>query len=237
MNNKRKYIGISNRIPFVVLEYAIADYLKTGVVNSQDYLSYIKEYTKGDNRAKKTLNHVNSILKKNRDLLKLLSKELKNDFTILSINDRRALILCLFSLTFPIAYDILNSFAVGFKVQEHISKRVIIEKIGSIYGSNRSMYIGLDESMPTIIDSMTLERVKTGIFKKGISLQISNSLIAEIIIFTDLKLSASKTILKDDLEHKPWYMFFDISIIQPDKLKSIICFKDSAVGKGYLTIR
>lgn len=237
MNNKGKYIGISNRIPTIVLEYAISSYLKTGVVNAHDYLSYIKEFTKGDNRAKKTMGHVTAIINKNSDLLQLFPKEIKNDFTSLPKSDRSALLLCLFSLTFPIAYDILNSFAVGFKVQEYISKRVIIEKIGSIYGSNRSMHIGLDESMPTIIDSNTIERVKSGIFKKGNSLKITNALIAEIIIYTDLKLSTSKSILIDDLEHRPWFIYFDISIIQPNKLSNIIKFKDSAVGKGYLTIK
>ena len=65
MSSKGKYIGISNRIPFVVLEYAIADFISTGQVNTPSYLKYILEFTKGENRAKKTLSHLVSIINKN----------------------------------------------------------------------------------------------------------------------------------------------------------------------------
>ena len=148
MNSKGKYIGISNRIPLVVLEYALGDYISTGKVDSHDYLKYILEFTKGENRAKKTLSHLVSIINKNSILLKSLSKQLKGNFQNLSDNDRKAVMICLFALTFPIANEILIAFSVSFKVQDLISKRVILEKMGAMYGSNRSMHIGVDESIP-----------------------------------------------------------------------------------------
>ena len=123
MSSKGKYIGINNRIPFVVLEYAIADFISTGQVNTPSYLKYILEFTKGENRAKKTLSHLVSIINKNTSLINLLAKQSKGDFQTLSISDRRAFLICLYSLTFPIVYDILNAFSIGFKFIISISTR------------------------------------------------------------------------------------------------------------------
>jgi len=190
MSSKGKYIGINNRIPFVVLEYAIADFISTGQVNTPSYLKYILEFTKGENRAKKTLSHLVSIINKNTSLINLLAKQTKGDFQTLSLSDRRAFLICLYSLTFPIVYDILNAFSIGFKVQEKISKRVIIEKIGAIYGSNRAMHIGIDETIPLFLDCGIISRSKRGMYVKGQILKTTNQLISELIIYVNIKLSS-----------------------------------------------
>ena len=237
MNIKGKYIGISNRIPINLLEYAISHYVRTGKVDSAEYLNFVKEYTKGENRAKKTLTHITTIINKNSSTLDLISKKCKNDFTFFSEKDRKAILLCIYSLAFPIAYDILNGFAVGFKVQEIISKRVILEKIGSIYGSNRSMHIAVDETLPIFLEAGIIERIKTGIYKKSKPIQVNNQTVIELVIYTDLKLSSTKSILVDDLEYKPWYGYFDLSHCSPENYNILISLKDSAIGKGYLTLK
>ncbi len=195
MSSKGKYIGISNRIPLIVLEYAVIDYISTGKVNSPDYLKYIHEFTKGENRAKKTQSHLVSIINKNTNLLNLLAKQLKGNFLSLSKNDQKAVLISLYSLAFPIAYDILLAFSVGFKVQDVISKRVILEKMGALYGSNRSMHIGVDETIPLFLECGIISRQKNGIFAKGLKLKISNNFVSELIIYSNIKLSGSKSIL------------------------------------------
>jgi hypothetical protein len=60
--------------------------------------------------------------------------------------------------------------------------------------------------------------------------------VVELIIFTDIKLSGSKSILIDELSFKPWYGYFEISSSLVDKFNLLITKKDSAVGKGYLTL-
>ncbi len=236
MISKGKYIGISNRIPLVVLEFAIGDYLSSGTVNSQAYLSYILEFTKGENRAKKSLSHLVSIITKNTNLLNQLSKHTKGNFRSLCDNDQKAVLISLYSLTFPIAYDILLAFSVGFKVQEIISKRVILEKMGALYGSNRSMHIGVDETIPLFLDCGIIERTKRGIFKNNCKLKIENSFVSEIIIFTEIKLSGSKSILLDDINFKPWFLFFTLKENEILAINHLISKKDSSIGKGYLTI-
>ncbi|MBP6046022.1 MAG: hypothetical protein KA530_02960 [Ferruginibacter sp.] len=236
MSSKGKYIGISNRIPLVVLEYAVSDYIGTGKVNSQDYLKYILEFTKGENRAKKSLSHLTSIITKNGNLLNQLAKHTKGDFQSLSDNDRKAVLICLFALTFPIANEILIAFSVGFKVQEVISKRVILEKMGAMYGSNRSMHIGVDETIPLFLECGILIRQKIGIYAKGINLKITNNFVSELIIYANIKLSGSKSILVDELNFKPWYSYFEISNVANNNFTQLLSKKDSTVGKGYITI-
>jgi hypothetical protein len=183
MSSKGKYIGISNRIPLVVLEYAVSDYISTGQVNAPAYFKYIQEFTKGENRAKKTLSHLVAIINKNTNLINQLAKHIKGNFLSLSENDRRAVLISLYALTFPIAYDILLAFSVGFKVQEVISKRVVLEKMGALYGSNRSMHIGVDETIPLFLDCGIITRQKIGIYAKGLTLKISNNFVSELIIY------------------------------------------------------
>ena len=186
---------------------------------------------------KKTLSHLVSIINKNSILLKSLSKQLKGNFQNLSDNDRKAVMICLFALTFPIANEILIAFSVSFKVQDLISKRVILEKMGAMYGSNRSMHIGVDESIPFFLECGILKRQKIGIYARGINLKITNSFVTEMIIYANIKLSASKSILVDELSFKPWYSYFDISNLSSDNFNQLLAKKDSAVGMGYLTIK
>lgn len=237
MSSKGKYIGISNRIPLVVMEYAIADYISTGQVNAPAYFKYIQEFTKGENRAKKTLSHLVSIISKNSNVISQLAKQIKGDFLTLSDNDRRAVLICLYSLTFPIAYDILLAFSAGFKVQEVISKRVVLEKMGALYGSNRSMHIGVDETIPLFLDCGIITRKKIGIYAKGLTLKITNNFVSELIIYSNIKLSGSKSILVDELNFKPWYSYFGISNMAYNNFTQLLSKKDSAVGKGYITIK
>ncbi len=234
MSNKGKFIGISNRIPLVVMEYAIADYISTGQVDAPAYFKYILEFTKGENRAKKTLSHLVTIINKNTTLINQLAKQIKGDFLSLSENDRKAVLISLYSLTFPIAYDILLAFSLGFKVQEVISKRVILEKMGALYGSNRSMHIGIDETIPLFLDCGIITRKKIGIYSKGLTMKITNNFVSELIVFSNIKLSGSKTILVDEMNFKPWYSYFEISSIANINFTYLLSMKDSAVGKGYI---
>jgi len=237
MSSKGNYIGISNRIPLVVLEYAVSDYISTGQVNAPAYFKYIQEFTKGENRAKKSLSHLVLIINKNSKLINQLAEQMNGDFHSLSENDRRAVLISLYALTFPIAYNILLTFSAAFKVQEVISKRVVLEKMGALYGSNRSMHIGVDETIPLFLDCGIISRQKIGIYAKGLTLKITNNFVAELIIYSNIKLSGSKSILVDELNFKPWYSYFEIQNAKSINFSQLLSKKDSAVGKGYITIK
>ena len=121
-------------------------------------------------------------------------------------------------------------------MQEVISKRVVLEKMGALYGSNRSMHIGVDETIPLFLDSGIITRQKIGIYAKGLTLKITNNFVSELIIYSNKKLSGSKSILVDELNFKPWYSYFEIANGTNINFNQLLSKKDSAVGKGYITI-
>jgi len=237
MSNKGKYIGIESRVQYEILEAAIYDYLSSGTLDKAKRLSHIKQYNKGDNRAGKILKHITVLLAKNAALLEKLSKKItSDDFAQLNTSDRKGIILCLFCNSFPITYDILSGFAQTFKVQDIVSKEVIVRKIGAMYGSNRSMQIAITEIIPLLIECGIINRNKVGIYSMASRLVISNKFVTELVIYTDVKLSGSKSILIDELGYKPWYSYFDILSLSPANFGRLLTKKDSAIGRGYLTI-
>ena len=69
------------------------------------------------------------------------------------------------------------------------------------------------------------------------NLEVKNKFISELVIYTDIKLSGSKSILVDNLNFKPWFSYFEIALSKSVQNGVLIHKKDSSVGKGYLTIR
>jgi hypothetical protein len=237
MKSKVKYIGIESRVQYEVLEAAIYDYLANGSLDKEKCLSHIKQFTKGENRAGKILKHITVLLNKNGPILNVLSKKTSaEEFSRLNISDRKSIILCLFCNSFPITYDILIGLAQAFKVQDILSKEVIVQKIGVLYGSNRSMYIAITEIIPLLIELGLIKRFKMGIYSPGLKLQITNELCKDLIIFTDIKLSGSKFILLDELEFKSWFSYFNLSGLSVDNFRSFLSKKESLVGNGYIYI-
>lgn len=237
MSNKGKYIGIESRIQYEILEAAIYDYLCNGNLDKEKCLSHIKQFTHGENRAGKILKHITVLLTKNHALLEVVPKNQRTEFYQLSIADRKAMILSVFCCSFPITYDILTILAQAFKVQEKVSKEVIVQKIGAIYGGNRAMHIAITEIMPFLIECGIIQRIKMGIYSLASKLVISNKFISELIIYTDIKLSGSKFLLIDELNFKPWYSYFNYSESLLKNYVYLLTKKESAVGRGYLTIK
>jgi len=237
MSSNRKYIGLNQRIPFEVLDSAIHSYLATSSIDKDHIFRRMQEYTSGTNRANKATTYVIQILSRQQDLLDQLVKTCK-DFSCdsLKVDDRKALCLCLISLTYPIAYDLLSALSQGLKVQSQINKKFISEKVMSIYGSNRTVDVAIDALLPMLIELSTIKRDKISIYSIASKLTITNKFVSELIVYTDIRLSGSKSILIDDLSYKPWYSYFEFSSMELKFFNILLSKKDSAVGKGYLTI-
>lgn len=237
MKSKGKYIGLNQRIPFEVLDSAIHFYLTNGTVEKDFVFQRMLEFTKGENRANKASNYVIQIIKRQSHLLIQLRKELKDvDYSSLSTDNRKSICLCLICLTYPIAYDLLIALAQGFKVQPQISKQFINEKVKTIYGSNRTVDVAIDALLPMIIELNTINRVKMSLYSISDKLTVTNKFVAELIIYTDIKLTGSKSCLIEDLSVRPWYLYFVISDLTIYNYSTLIVKKDSEIGRGYFTI-
>jgi hypothetical protein len=237
MSSKGKYIGLNQRIPFEVLDSAIHFYLENGAVDRNYIFQRIQEFNAGINRAKKATAYVLQILSRQKLLLDQLKKAIGDTpFGSLRIDDRKAVCLCLISLTYPITYDLLIALSQGFKVQSQINKKFISEKVTSIYGSNRTVDVAIDALLPMIIELNTIKRDKLRIYSIGSKLVVTNKFVYELLVYTDIKLTGSKSMLVDELDHKPWFAYFYVSGLSPTNFSQLLTRKDSAVGKGYLTI-
>lgn len=235
MENRSKYIGINQRIPFEVLDFAVETYLTRGEVEKEHLFQRMLEYTTGQNRAGKAVTYIVQILSRQKSVLnKLNNLSGEINYSSLLPEERKAFCLCLISLTYPITYHLLIALSQGFKVQEQINKKFISEKVKNIYGSNRTVDVAIDALLPMIIELNTIKRDKISIYSKGKGLVVTDSFIAELIIYTDVKLSGSKSILSEDLHYRPWYLFFDLPLNK--KFNHLIKSKESTVGKGYLYI-
>jgi hypothetical protein len=155
---------------------------------------------------------------------------------MLPMDERRSLCLCLICLTFPITYDLLIALAQGLKVQPLINKNFISQKVMMMYGSNRTVDIAIDALLPMVIELKAIKRAKVSIYNLGDRLVVRNNFLLELLVYTDIILSGSKSTLISDLSFRPWLMFFDLPQLNNFDFKNLIAKRDSAIGQGYLTI-
>lgn len=235
-NSTSKYIGINQRVPFDVLDAALYRVLRDDSVDKDLIISHLREFTKGQNRALKAASYAIQILSRQEKCIIELQKTIDaGAYLKLQTTERKTIILCLVSLTYPITYDLLIALASGFKVQNEINRQFINQKMAAIYGSNRTLDIALDALIPMIIELGTIERVKTSLYSLSQKVLITHDIIKELIVFTDIKLSGSKSILIDDMLYRPWYMFFDVNLDKRHNY-SLFRYSESRIGQGYLTI-
>ena len=236
MKGTGKYIGINQRVPFDVLDAGLYRFLRDQTIDKELLISHLREFTKGENRLLKAAIYAVQVLSRQEKCILELKKSFAAEaYLKLPITDRKAIILSLVVLTYPLTYDLLISMASGFKVQPQINRQFINQKMAALYGSNRTLDIAIDALVPMIIELGTIERVKKSLYAKAPNNIITHPIITEMIIFADIKLSGSKSILVEDLQFRPWYMFFQINLGDMQNF-SLFKYTESGIGQGYLTI-
>lgn len=236
MTNKAKYIGLNQKIQFDVLDSAIYYYLQNGQLIKEDLKPHIRQFIKGENRIDKTASYVMLIFKRQEKVVKWLQSKISHEEYIQFTNvDRQAIAFCLLSLTFPIAYEVLNMFASVFKVQDVINRESINHKMAEKYGSNRSLFNAMDSLIQMLMEQDKLIRVKVGLYSLGNILPVQNFLAKELVMYTEIKLSNSKSLLADDIARGKYSSFFKVSYQKEMKL-SLIKYSDSLIGGGYLGV-
>lgn len=236
MKSNKRYIGINQRIPFDVMDQALNDFLDSGQIDRERVLLHMLEYTKGENRAKKAVSYVVRVINHQSKLIDEFSKRIDRGFYLyLPEKERKVLVLCLISLTYPIMYELLAAIGKGLKAQDSVNKKFINEKIYTIFGSNRAVDVAIDAIIPMAIELNAIRRVKTSLYEKTPDINVLHPIISELVLLVDLKWSGTKTLLFEDLEFRPWFSFFNINLDRLQK-PSILKFQDGNFGKGYLSI-
>jgi hypothetical protein len=235
MKEKGKYIGINQRVPFKLLNDGLTRLLDKKVLSMEEFKHNMFEYTTGENRATKGSKYAYQILSRPVIIKSIQDKFNAESYNFLSQSDKQVLILCLVAITFPITYDLLISLGSAFKVQHQINRALINSKLSAVYGSNRTLDIAIDSIIPMVIELGTIKRTRISIYEIEENKTIKNPLISELFIYTDIKLSGSKTILFEDLQVRPWYMYYSPEI-NINKL-TILKHSESRLGGGYLAIK
>lgn len=231
-----KFIGINQRVPYSILDESLKRFLYSGEIKREDILEGMLRVTAGENRAKKAAMYGHQILTRPKKILAFIEKSIgASVYEKLSEQDRKAVILCLAANTFPITYDLLCAIATVFKVQEQVSRTFINQKMAALYGSNRTLAVGIDALMPMLIELGTLERVKNGVYRVGSQPIIINSAVAELYVATDINLSGSKSIALDETNYRPWFFFNKVELQSDDKFK-LLKLTEGRVGGGYVRL-
>lgn len=230
-----KYIGINQRVPFVVLDRGLLHYLQNGMVNRSAIRHDLQEFIKGENRLSKAVIYANQILTKPTTLLTAFRRQINAEVYVqLPDYERQAFCLSLLACTYPIAYDLIIAFAIGFKVQPRISRQYVAERIAAQYGSTRTIDIALDALLPMLIELNVIERAAISIYNARTSQPISNPFIAEAYMYADLKASKLKSLLANELITRPWYIFFHPLIIS-NQPHTLLKHLDGHIGGGYVS--
>lgn len=231
-----KRIGINEPIPLEVLEKVFLKYLETNEVD-RDYIEdLLSEHIEGENRRNKAVGYTNVIFTRPEILHDLFKTWTPDRYLALSQQEQKVLLIQLCSLAYPIFFDVVNSVGSVFKIQAKVHQDVVITRLASTYGSNRTLYNAVKAILPMLIEADYFVKPKSALYEFTDKISIKNSFLMDFIIYTGIKLSDSKTVLAEDIPFKNWMYFFDFAN-EPDVSKSeLVSVTDGMLGGGYLSV-
>lgn len=113
-------------------------------------------------------------------LFQYIQEHKQEYFTAIKYKRDRAIIFtALINATYNFGYDALTILGKFFHVQEEVSSQLMINRMSSIYASNRSLPNGLYCIMPMYIEAGLLNRPKTGVYTK-IDIQVITPFAREL---------------------------------------------------------
>ena len=237
MNKQSRYIGINQKVPIGLLEKYIMNYLETGVIDSAAIKADISLVYKGKNRASKAFQYANRILSHNKTILEFIQKRIGNErYKRLNGTDKHAITLALISLAYPLFYDVIVVLAKVFRVQELVSRRYIAQKIGSLYGSNRTLEIALDAIFPMLVDLNLILRAKRGVYSAVPCKDLVDDKVAELFVAIGIRLSGGKQISIDDFEYRDWHFFLKPKQ-PPYQNQVLLVISKTGAKQGYIEFK
>ena len=231
-----KRIGINEPIPLKVLEKVFLKYLETKEVD-RDYIeALLSEYIEGDNRRNKAVGYTNVIFTRPAILHDIFKTWTSDRYLTLPEQERKVLLVQLCSLAYPIFFDVINTVGSVFKIQSKVNQDVVITRLASTYGSNRTLYNAVKAILPMLIEANYFVKPKAALYEFTDKINIKSPFLMDFIIYTGIKLSSTKTVLAEDIPFKNWMYFFDFAD-EPDVSKSeLVSVTDGMLGGGYLSV-
>lgn len=161
-----KTVGINQRISIPVIEMAMKASLD-GVFTPEYAADLAAGEYQGANRIAKARSIIGKLTLRN-PLFGFVQEHGHEYFEAIKYPGDRALVFtALINATYMFGYDAMCILGKLFHVQEQVSSQVIVNRMSSIYASNRSLPNGLYCIMPMYIEAGLLSRPTTGIYTKN----------------------------------------------------------------------
>lgn len=236
MGEKTRFVGINQRVPIELIDRHIAYYIQTGGIDRSALKTEMALVYEGKNRAEKGALFAWRILTHDEVSLSFVRKSIGSTrYNKLKKTDRAALILAIVAGAYPIFADILGILAKVFRVQELVSRGYVTQKVGDLYGSNKTLEIALDAVFPMLVDLGVITREKVGVYRAVSGIEIADEKVAELFVASGIRLSGGKHISLDDFEYRDWHFFFKPKI-PPYKGQSILTVTASGARQGYVEV-
>jgi hypothetical protein len=237
MAEKTRFIGINQKIPLKLLDKHLRLFLQTGTVDRASLKEDMALVYEGKNRADKGALFAWRILTHDRTSLDYIRKALGGEkYAKLKATDRSALILALLAEAYPIFYDTLGILSKVYRVQELVSRAYVAQKIGDLYGSNRTLDIALDAIFPMLVDLGVISREKKGVYRAVADIELVDERVSELFVASGIRLSGGKHISMDDFDFRDWHFFYKPPV-PPYKGQSIISVTATGGRQGYVEYR
>ena len=157
-------IGINQRIPMNSLEIALK-----AVLDGQYDDAYAAELARmdyrGENRIKKSVVILNKLTRLNPLMPYLLENKEKVKLALKNEDDRSLILIALVNAAYEFCYDVTTTLGKYFHAQKEVGSSLIVSKLSSKYGTNRSLPNGLYCILPMLLEAGFLLRPKVGVYQ------------------------------------------------------------------------
>lgn len=237
MKNKN-YIGICQRIPLVILEDTLLQFLATGKLDKNIIMEKLSVFFKGENRKLKAYSIIKKLFLDNTDLKKMGSFLTPEIFKSLEKFEQQALLLAIIGSKYPFAFNLIKHLSSLFKVQETCNIKFIYNKMSSYYGSNRSTSVAIYTLIPLLIEMNLLKRVKPGLYILDNTFVLKNKTVMEYFLLAYFINNKTKSLLFEDLHTNPWFFFFklDSNVLDDNSFKNLTVSKNESKNYIFLVV-
>ena len=162
-----RIIGINQRISVTLIENGLKAVFDG--VYSKEFARSLAEYEfQGENRLKKAVNELSKVVEKNTIIPFLVERKEQVMKAMQYKADRAIIVAALDKSAFPFSYEEVCILGKYLHVQDHVSRKLLEEKISEIYGFNKSISNAIDYSIPTLVEAGFVERPSAGIYTKPV---------------------------------------------------------------------
>lgn len=162
----KKVVGINQRIGINVIEMAMKASLD-GIFTHEFAADLASGEYQGANRINKARSIIGKLTQRN-PLFSYINEHQKDYFAAMKYSGDRAIIItALINSAYSFGYDAMVILGKFLHVQDSVSSSLIINRMSSIYASNRSLPNGLYCIMPMYLEAGIINRSKVGIYTKN----------------------------------------------------------------------